>query len=72
VTGSNLDGTGTTLTCMDWTGQGAARVGHFNRGGGGMAPNSWNSAHDNAGCTTATITMRGGAGRFYCFAVGAP
>jgi hypothetical protein len=70
LTGSNLDGT-TFMgqTCMDWTGQGIGRVGHFNRGGGGMAPNSWNSAHDNAGCTAALITMRGGAGRFYCFAI---
>jgi hypothetical protein len=73
LTGSNLDGTlAMNLTCMDWTGAGMARVGHFNRGGGGNAPNSWNAAHDNAGCTTQTITMRGGAGRFYCFATDAP
>jgi len=70
LTGSNLDGT-TFMgqTCMDWTGQGIGRVGHFNRGGGSMVPNSWNSAHDNAGCTAALITMKGGAGRFYCFAI---
>jgi hypothetical protein len=70
LTGSNMDGTlFMGQTCMDWTGQGIGRVGHFNRGGGGMAPNSWNSAHDNAGCTAALIPMRGGAGRFYCFAI---
>jgi hypothetical protein len=71
LTGSNMDGTLLMgQTCMDWTGQGTGRVGHFNRTGtGGTAPNSWNSAHDNAGCTAALIPMKGGAGRFYCFAI---
>jgi hypothetical protein len=47
-----------------------AKVGHSDGMGpmmNMMAPfNSWNSAHDNAGCND--TAPRGGAGRFYCFA----
>jgi hypothetical protein len=48
-----------------------ARIGHAD-GFAGMCSvtpplNSWNSAHDNAGCNN--TAPRGGAGRFYCFAV---
>jgi hypothetical protein len=53
-----------------------ARVGHTDGFGPACStattPNnvtSWNSAHDNAGCDN--NAPRGGAGRIYCFAVGA-
>jgi len=71
LTGSNVDGTlATGKTCMDWTGMGIAQIGHHNRtGGSAQSGMSWNSAHENAGCTAALIPMRGGGGRFYCFAV---
>ena len=75
LTGSNSDGTlATGQTCADWTSDSAsltALVGHSD----GMGPNqnttpplsSWNSAHANQNC--ANTAPRGGAGRFYCFAV---
>lgn len=71
LTGTNVDGTVYAgRTCMDWTGAGIAQVGHYDRmGGASMTSASWNSAHENAGCATADLVrMRGGAGRFYCFA----
>jgi hypothetical protein len=71
LTGTNIDGTAVAgQTCGDWTGKATARVGHHNRMGGSAATGkSWNSAHDNAGCATPELVrMRGGAGRFYCFA----
>ena len=75
LTGSNADGTlASGLTCADWTSDSAsvsAQVGHSD----GMGPNqnttpplsSWVSAHANQNC--ANTAPRGGAGRFYCFAV---
>ena len=75
LTGSNVDGTlATGQTCADWTSDSAsltALVGHSD----GMGPNqnttpplsSWISAHANQNC--ANTAPRGGAGRFYCFAV---
>ena len=52
LTGSGTDGR--TLsgdkTCSNWTssadGTGTARLGHYDKQGGGENPNSWNSAHD--------------------------
>ena len=78
LTGSNLDGTvytgeGATV-CDNWTssaaGQGSARVGHFDRQGGGQNPNSWNSAHDSRGCSQEDLVATGGNGYFYCFGAG--
>jgi hypothetical protein len=78
LTGSNLDGTVYTgegaTACDNWTsnadGMGSARVGHFDRQGGGQNPNSWNSAHDSRGCSSENLVGTGGNGYFYCFAAG--
>jgi hypothetical protein len=78
ITGSNLDGTlSASGTCSDWTSTtGTTRNGHSNRGGGGMNPSSWNSAHDT-GCgeptagmnfQMGTVSQGGGRGSIYCFA----
>lgn len=76
LTGSNPDGTlfageGDT-TCGNWTssGEGSARVGHFDRTGGGDDPTSWNSAHGSRGCGQEDLRGTGGDGLFYCFATG--
>jgi hypothetical protein len=75
LTGSNADGTlAPGKTCADWTSDAASNiavVGHSD----GMGPNqntapplsSWIAAHDNQNCSN--TAPRGGAGRFYCFAV---
>lgn len=76
LTGSNLDGTVYTgegaTACDNWTssadGVGSARVGHFDRQGGGQNPTSWNSAHDSRGCSQENLVATGGNGYFYCFA----
>jgi hypothetical protein len=75
LTGSQLDGTvfpgdGDT-TCQNWRsrGEGSARVGHFDRTGGGEYPSSWNSAHGSRGCSQANLQGTGGDGLFYCFAI---
>jgi len=76
LTGSNLDGTVYTgegaTACNNWTssatGQGSARVGHFDRQGGGENPTSWNSAHDSRGCSQEDLVGTGGNGYFFCFA----
>lgn len=74
LTGSRLDGTafpaGEDTTCDDWTssGEGSARVGHFDRTGGGENPTSWNSAHGSRGCSQQDLRGTGGDGLFYCFA----
>ena len=63
-------GTG-DVTCGNWTStaaDGRARLGHFDKQGGGEAPNSWNSAHLSNGCTQPNLVATGGAGLFYCFA----
>ncbi len=74
LTGSALDGTlaADTLdtTCQNWTSSaadGSARVGHFDRQGGGQNPTSWNSAHASRGCGQANLRATGGDGLFYCF-----
>jgi hypothetical protein len=76
LTGSKKDGTlatndqGQPLTCNNWTssGAGAAKVGHFDRQGGGADPTSWNAAHDTRGCSQPDLVATGGAGYLYCFA----
>lgn len=75
LTGSQADGTayppGTDKTCSNFTsgadGVGSARVGHYDRTGGGST--SWNSVHDSRGCSQANLEATGGAGFFYCFAI---
>jgi hypothetical protein len=74
LTGSDPEGrVAPGLTCADWTSADAslvARVGHSD----GLGPmrdsapprNSWQSAHESAGCND--TAPRGGAGRIYCFA----
>jgi hypothetical protein len=76
LTGSALDGTLMTdtldTTCGNWTSsaaEGSARVGHFDRQGGGQNPTSWNSAHPSRGCGQANLRATGGDGLFYCFGV---
>ena len=77
LTGSKADGTvNGTSTCANWTSEAGAgmadkaTVGHHDREGGGADPMSWNSAHDSAGCSAPALVGTGGAGRFYCFAIG--
>jgi hypothetical protein len=76
LTGSALDGTLMTdtldTTCGNWTSSaadGSARVGHFDRQGGGQNPTSWNSAHPSRGCGLANLRATGGDGLFYCFGI---
>ena len=78
LTGSNADGTLSSKadnTCGNWTknttgaATGTARLGHFDKQGGGDAPTSWNSAHDSRGCSQPDLVATGGAGLFYCFAI---
>jgi len=76
LTGSALDGTAISdsvdTTCRNWTSSdstGSARVGHFDRIGGGQNPTSWNSAHPSRGCGQRNLQATGGNGFFYCFAV---
>lgn len=76
LTGSQLDGTayppGTDTTCGNWTSSaadGSARVGHFDKTGGGENPNSWNSAHASRGCGQEDLQATGGDGLFFCFAI---
>src|SRR5436190_24287642 len=68
ITGTQMDGTlAPGQTCGDWKNPMAtARVGHFDRGGGGgTVPMSnatcWISAHNNQGCGPETIKPGGGA-----------
>ena len=79
LTGTQSDGTvAAGQTCGDWRVEtSTARIGHFDRGGGGgmlplTAATSWNSSHNNQGCAPGTgpgtVAPGGGAGRFYCFA----
>ena len=74
LTGSALDGTLMTdtldTTCGNRTSSatdGSARVGHFDRQGGGPNPTSWNSAHPSRGCGLANLRATGGDGLIYCF-----
>jgi len=71
LTGSNLDGTASEMTCNNWTSNaedGSAIVGHFDRVGGGALPESWNAAHASRGCSQQNLIATGGNGYFYCFA----
>ncbi len=77
LTGSNADGTLAAggmpngAPCGNWTtnaADGVARLGHFDKQGGGESPNSWNSAHNSRGCSQANLVATGGAGLYYCFA----
>jgi hypothetical protein len=74
MTGSTTDGRAYTdaadHTCGNWTSEaadGVAQLGHFDRNGGGV---SWNSAHPSRGCSQPNLVATGGAGLFYCFAIG--
>ena len=75
LTGSMPDGRAasdtTDTTCGNWTGNasGSALVGHHDLQGGGVRPNSWNSAHGSRGCSQANLQATGGNGLFYCFAI---
>jgi hypothetical protein len=78
LTGSNADGTlapggmPNGAPCGNWTSNaadGVARLGHFDKQGGGDNPNSWNSAHDSRGCSQQNLVATGGAGLYYCFAI---
>lgn len=75
LTGSQVDGAAfpgdEDATCQNWTsrGEGSARVGHFDRTGGGQNPTSWNSAHGSRGCSQENLRGTGGDGLFYCFAI---
>lgn len=63
-------------TCADWTSNTLTpgpQVGHTDGMGPMMnttMPNftSWNGGHPAAGCSSGDLQMRGGAGKFYCFA----
>ncbi len=75
LTGSNPDGTATTMTCNNWTSDSdapmpQAMLGHFDRKGGGLMGDSWNSAHASRGCGQEQLKSSGGNGYFYCFATG--
>ena len=85
LTGSRPDGTAfpggpgggvpfPDMTCGNWTRsttEGAAMVGHFDRGGPIDQPwaTSWNSSHPTVGCSMERIRPTGGDGLLYCFAV---
>jgi hypothetical protein len=79
MTGSDSNGMllmNMVTTCADWTSNTLTpgpQVGHTDGMGPGMdtsMPNftSWSGGHAAAGCSTADLAARGGAGRFYCFA----
>lgn len=72
ITGSDAQGRAMgDSNCSNWTSSadGIARVGHFDRTGGGPAPTSWVSAHDSRSCSQPDLQATGGDGLFYCFAV---
>jgi hypothetical protein len=61
------------LNCANWTSNSAdlteqPQVGHSDIPGNPMFSPSWNAAHVSANCSQQGLTMRGGAGRLYCFA----
>jgi hypothetical protein len=71
LTGSTADGRADgDKNCANWTSNaaGMARVGHFDRTGGGQVPTSWVSAHDSRSCSQPDLVATGGNGLFYCFA----
>jgi hypothetical protein len=84
LTGSRPDGTAFAggpgggvpfpdMTCGNWTKsttEGAAMVGHFDKGGPINQPwaTSWNSSHPTIGCSMERIKPTGGDALLYCFA----
>src|SRR5688572_24238294 len=74
LTGTNADGTAAVgLNCANWTSNDATltenpRVGHSDIPGNPDFSPSWNAAHTSLNCSQAGLSMRGGAGRLYCFA----
>lgn len=78
LTGSKLDGTafpaGDDRTCSNWTsstvGAGAAFVGHHDRFSRTTPGSPWNAVHPTPGCGQSNLVATGGAGLFYCFAIG--
>jgi hypothetical protein len=71
LTGSTADGRAYgDANCANWTSSGSelARVGHFDRTGGGNQPTSWVSSHDSRSCSQADLEATGGTGLIYCFA----
>ena len=70
LTGSNLEGRATDMTCMNWTssGPGSAMLGHHDRLGRGKPGSPWNAAHASQGCSAENLRATGGAGLLYCFA----
>jgi hypothetical protein len=71
LTGSNADGTATTMTCQNWTSSSAehtAMLGHHDRLTFGKPGSPWNSAHPSKGCSQENLVATGGAGLIYCFA----
>jgi hypothetical protein len=74
LTGTNADGTAAMgLNCANWTSSSAdltenPRVGHSDIPANTAFSPSWNAAHASANCSQAGLTLRGGAGRLYCFA----
>ncbi len=70
LTGSNLEGRATDMTCNNWTSNsaGSAMLGHHDRLGFGKPGSPWNSAHPSKGCSADNLRATGGAGLLYCFA----
>lgn len=74
LTGSDASGNAMGANCENFTSNSAdlteqPQVGHSDIPGNPMFSPSWNSAHTAANCSAAGLTMRGGAGRLYCFAI---
>lgn len=71
------DATGVAVegkNCENWTSDSAEltenpRVGHSDIPDNPMFSPSWNDAHDGQDCSQPGLTMRGGSGRLYCFAL---
>lgn len=76
LTGTQLDGTafppGEDRTCNNWTssGEGSAMLGHHDRFSFSTPGSPWNQAHPSQGCGQEQLVATGGAGLFYCFAIG--
>jgi uncharacterized protein DUF1554 len=72
LTGSKQDGTPSLQNCQGWTSATANQQGHV---GDTAADTSvilganWNDAAKNATCTQQGLTLGGGEGRLYCFAI---
>jgi hypothetical protein len=72
LTGSNADGTPSTMTCNNWTSSSSEHtgmLGHHDRLTFGKPGSPWNSAHASKGCSQENLVATGGAGLIYCFAV---